>query len=39
MMITDPFTVRLLPDALLTPGRLHPLPLLQYAVEAFLPQG
>jgi YjbE family integral membrane protein len=35
MMITDPFTLRLLPDTAVTAGRLHPLPFLQYSVEAF----
>ena len=39
MMISDPFSVRLLPDSLLTPDRLHPLPLLQYSVEAFFAAG
>jgi YjbE family integral membrane protein len=39
MMITDPFTIRLLPDALLTSDRLHPLPLLQYSIEAFFAAG
>ncbi len=35
MMITDPFTVRLLPDTLSTVDRLHPLPFFLYSVEAF----
>ncbi len=35
MMVTDPFTVRLLPDTLSTADRLHPLPLFLYSVEAF----
>ncbi len=39
MMITDPFTLRLLPDALLTSDKLHPLPLLQYSVEVFFAAG
>ena len=39
MLVTDPFTLRLLPDALLTAGRLNPLPILQYAVEAFFAAG
>jgi YjbE family integral membrane protein len=39
MMITDPFTLKLLPDVLLTSGRLHPLPILQYAVEALFATG
>ncbi len=39
MIITDPFTVRLLPDSLLAADRLHPLPLLQYSVEAFFAAG
>jgi YjbE family integral membrane protein len=39
MMITDPFAVRLLPDSLLAADQLHPLPLLQYSVEAFFAAG
>ena len=39
MIITDPFTVRLLPDSLLAADRLHPLPLLQYSVEAIFAAG
>jgi hypothetical protein len=39
MMITDPFTLRLLPEALLTIDRLHPLPLLQYSIEVFFAAG
>ena len=39
MMITDPFTIKLLPDSLLTADRLHPLPLLQYSIEALLAVG
>jgi YjbE family integral membrane protein len=39
MMITDPFTLRLLPDAVLTIDRSHPLPLLQYSIEAFFAAG
>jgi YjbE family integral membrane protein len=39
MMITDPFTLRLLPDAVLTADALHPLPLLQYSLEAFFAAG
>ncbi len=35
MIITDPFMLRLLPETLATAGRLHPLPFLQYAIEAF----
>ncbi len=35
MMVTDPFTVKLLPDALSTADRLHPLPFFLYSVEAF----
>lgn len=35
MVIIDPFTIRLLPDSLLAADRLHPLPLLQYSIEAF----
>ena len=39
MIITDPFTIRLLPDSLLAADRLHPLPLLQYSVEALFAAG
>jgi YjbE family integral membrane protein len=39
MMITDPFTIKLLPDSLLTADRLHPLPVLQYSIEALLAVG
>ncbi|MHB8835045.1 MAG: YjbE family putative metal transport protein [Candidatus Methylomirabilia bacterium] len=39
MMITDPFTTRILPDALLTFDRVHPLPLLLYCVEAVFAAG
>ncbi len=39
MMLTDPFTARLLPDTLLTADRLHPLPYLLYSVEAFFAAG
>lgn len=44
MMITDPFTVGFLPASLTTPDltapdRLHPLPALQYSVEAFFAAG
>jgi hypothetical protein len=39
MMITDPFTIKLLPDSLLTADRLHPIPLLQYSLEALLAVG
>jgi YjbE family integral membrane protein len=35
MMITDPFTLGLLPRSLVTTDRLYPLPSLQYSVEAF----
>ena len=36
MIITDPFTTRLLSDSLLSADRLHPHPVLQYSVEAIL---
>lgn len=39
MMITDPFTVRLLPASLLDPDLLHPARALQYSVEAFFAAG
>jgi YjbE family integral membrane protein len=39
MMITDPFTVKLLPSALLTTDQLHPIPLLKYSIEASLAVG
>jgi YjbE family integral membrane protein len=39
MMITDPFTVRLLPASLLTSDLLHPGKVLQYSVEAFFAAG
>jgi len=39
MMITDPFTIRLLPESLLTPDLLHPNRVLQYSIEAFFAAG
>jgi YjbE family integral membrane protein len=39
MVITDPFSIRLLPDSLLAADRLHPLPLLQYTIEVFFAAG
>jgi cytidylate kinase len=39
MMITDPFTLTLLPASLLTPDMLHPVKVLQYAVEIFFAAG
>ena len=39
MIITDPFTIRLLPDSLLAADRLHPLPLLQYSMEVSFAVG
>jgi len=39
MMITDPFTVRLLPVSLVTAYPAGPVPSLQYAVEAFFAAG
>jgi YjbE family integral membrane protein len=39
MIITDPFTIRLLPDSFLASDQLHPLPLLQYSVEVFFAAG
>jgi YjbE family integral membrane protein len=39
MIITDPFTIRLLPDSLLAADRLHPLPFLQYSTEVFFAAG
>ena len=39
MMITDPFTVRLLPPSLLTPDLLHPNKVLQYSLEVFFAVG
>ncbi len=44
MMITDPFTVGLLPASFTTPDtttpdRLHPLPVLQYTIEAVFAAG
>jgi cytidylate kinase len=39
MIITDPFTISLLPAQLLAADRMHPLPLLQYSLEAFFAAG
>jgi YjbE family integral membrane protein len=39
MMITDPFTVRLLPVSLATPNLMAPIKALQYSVEAFFAAG
>lgn len=39
MMITDPFTVKLLPASLLEPGTSSPLGVFQYSVEAFFAAG
>jgi len=39
MVITDPFTVRLLPASLLTADLLHPNRVLQYFIEAFFAAG
>jgi YjbE family integral membrane protein len=39
MIITDPFTVRILPASLLTPDLLHPNKALQYSVEAVFAAG
>jgi YjbE family integral membrane protein len=39
MMITDPFTVKLLPASLLTPDLLHPGKALQYSIEALFAAG
>ncbi len=39
MMITDPFTVKLLPAMLATPDLTAPVKALQYAVEAFFAAG
>jgi YjbE family integral membrane protein len=39
MMITDPFTIRVLPEGLLTSDRAHPLSLLLYSVEALFAAG
>jgi len=39
MMITDPFTLKLLPASLVSADSLHPLPLLKYSIEAFFAIG
>ncbi|HEY6011186.1 MAG TPA: YjbE family putative metal transport protein [Nitrospirota bacterium] len=39
MIITDPFTLRLLPDSLLTQDLQHPNRALQYSLEAFFAAG
>jgi YjbE family integral membrane protein len=39
MMITDPFTMRLLRTSLLTPDLMHPNKMVQYSVEAFFAAG
>jgi YjbE family integral membrane protein len=39
MMITDPFTMRLLPASLLTPDLQHPNRVLQYSLEIFFAAG
>jgi YjbE family integral membrane protein len=39
MMITDPFTVRLLPASLLTPDLMHPNKMVQYSMEVFFAAG
>jgi YjbE family integral membrane protein len=39
MMITDPFTLKLLPASLVSADGLHPLPMLKYSIEAFFAVG
>ena len=39
MMITDPFTIRLLPASLLTPDLMHPNKMVQYPLEVLFAAG